>query len=391
MTSKKKPFLVKFFLFGTFVCLLGGLCFSYFKKEEAAPLVNRADVSLAFIKSHQNDDGFFEYEFDFVAGEATPWDNLIHQTQAAYILSLAEPESVEVVKALKAFETASSETNYGGRFVSFYAMQKDLVRPAYSSLGKRSAEAVATGFALLTLQNYEQASGDEKTFSKIKKEWMAGVTGFADDPVSSVPAALWYVMAELKQLRKNSAYSPLSILDRSFLNAAIQNEKPLSEEEYAFQVLAALKRYEQTGKEEFLRHTKTITDTFLKENAYGRDGMKNRCLLAMALRLSGEEAALSRARMEEELSFSFFILPNQEWISLGEGRSLYAPEIKEYAGAFIEGRSLPKTRIDLTAKCLWMMMAKEARASASVPREKGKNDPTEKENPKKDVSEKEGA
>jgi hypothetical protein len=359
MATKKKAVGRKFFLFSVLVCFFIGLCFSYFKKKEPPVEIDRVGLSEAFIKEHQKKDGFFEYEFDFVSGELTPWDNLIHQAQTAYVLSLISPSSSEVFKALKAFENSSLETNYGGRFLSFYAMRPELVRPAYSSLEKRGAEAVATGFALLTLQNYEQASADENTFATVKKDWLDGVTGFTDDPVSSVPSMLWYVMAELKQTRKNSAYSSLSILDRSFLNSAVQKEGLLSEEDYAFKVLAALKRYEQTKKETFLRYISFVTDSFLKKNAFGQDGMKNRCLLSMALRFSAKEEALSRAQIEEELSSSFFILPDQKWISLGGGRALYSPVIKDYAGSFIEGRSLPKIRIDQTAKCLWMMLSEK--------------------------------
>ena len=43
-------------------------------------------LSAHFLINQQQPDGFFKYEYDFITGNYTHWDNVIHQTRAGYAL-----------------------------------------------------------------------------------------------------------------------------------------------------------------------------------------------------------------------------------------------------------------------------------------------------------------
>ena len=57
-------------------------------------------------------------------------------------------------------------------------------------------------------------------------------------------------------------------------------------------------------------------------------------------------------QIEMTKNIAMQILPDQKVLQLVSGRSLIAPEIPRYAGAFINGLDRPDIRIDFTQHCL---------------------------------------
>ena len=44
-------------------------------------------LSVQYMMNQQKNDGFFNYEYNFITGNYTNWDNVIHQTRAGYVLA----------------------------------------------------------------------------------------------------------------------------------------------------------------------------------------------------------------------------------------------------------------------------------------------------------------
>jgi hypothetical protein len=65
---------------------------------------------------------------------------------------------------------------------------------------------------------------------------------------------------------------------------------------------------------------------------------------------------VARIGGELDKAFGMQILPRQDRIELGGGRYLYDPALAPFAGAFLNGRTRPATRIDFTQHCLLAMM-----------------------------------
>ncbi|NBQ85370.1 MAG: hypothetical protein EBU03_04530, partial [Methylophilaceae bacterium] len=80
---------------------------------------------------------------------------------------------------------------------------------------------------------------------------------------------------------------------------------------------------------------------------------KNPKNAALATRL------LTRVRQEMTKNIAMQITPDQKSLTLIGGRTLIAPEITRYAGAFINGLDRPQIRIDFTQHCLSAMIKSE--------------------------------
>ena len=92
-------------------------------------------LSVQYMLNQQKPDGFFNYEYNFITGNYTNWDNVIHQTRAGYVLAkyysflirnnidpaMAPVVRESVAKSLNGYVAASlSHQNMPGQLISFY-------------------------------------------------------------------------------------------------------------------------------------------------------------------------------------------------------------------------------------------------------------------------------
>jgi len=68
------------------------------------------------------------------------------------------------------------------------------------------------------------------------------------------------------------------------------------------------------------------------------------------------EKTMLRVKQEMDNNLRLQIRPGQKYIQMGPGRYLAAPEISDYAGAFLNGLHRPQVRIDATQHCLSAMV-----------------------------------
>jgi hypothetical protein len=129
-------------------------------------------------------------------------------------------------------------------------------------------------------------------------------------------------------------------------------------------VMASAMRYRATGDNRFLDFAAQQMRQFMDELKPKVKPWVNSCysvegLLAGAgvIADSGRyqklyETTMLRVRQEMEKNLRLQIRPDQKHIQMGPGRYLAAPEIPDYAGAFLNGLHRPQVRIDATQHCL---------------------------------------
>ena len=349
-------------------------------------------LSAQHLMNQQKPDGFFNYEYDFITGGYTNWDNVIHQTRAGYVLAkyysflirnkIAQPMAAQVkesvVKALRGYEAVSlAHQNIPGRMISFYYNQSgsallsfDQTQEAAESRKRQrvEAEAVSTAFALMTELTYWDATSD---------------ASFASERTAWRDALVFHLKEALKHPSSKNFFQPeiwlaLSIYNRlipddgetDVLLAQVDNlytgqyRQIRDTRDYSWDMAAAYIRYQKT-KNEYLVNFAVKQTTLLLESIYTQhDPSLNSCSLAYGLADAAlllakdqkfsrlEKTALGRSQLEYYSSLKHMILPDQTWISLGAGRTLHSQDFKRFAGAYVYGHHMPQTGIELSEMCM---------------------------------------
>ncbi|GEM_PF-3338300 len=357
--------------------------------QQPSKVLDYLSLSAHFLINRQQPDGFFKYEYDFITGNYSSWDNVIHQTRAGYTLMQyyvflvrnnidAPTASVALsatAKALNGYASASvAHKNMPGKLVSFYynkrAAAPDARKPsAKHRIQRLEAEIAATAFALMTETIYWRATSDN-TFAADRLQWRQALVYHTKQALKT-PAQknpfmpfVWQAFAVYAQIDPDDAEiaGMLPQIDDYFM-AAPRYMKDV--EDYTWDMMAANQRYQMTQKLSFANFAARQTTRLLETMYTQHDTTVNSCSLSLglveaSLILSGksgdfariEQTALGRSQLEYYSSLKYTILPNQTWITLGPGRTLHSQDFKRFAGASVFGMHTPRTNIGLVELCL---------------------------------------
>jgi hypothetical protein len=338
---------------------------------DAAEVAYRTNLAARYIASVQQVDGMFGYEYDFVSGKFLDRDNIVRQTGAGfgiaeYLKASGDQAFVEPVqRALTAFGSHSIATGTGK------AVSPD-AKPANARTG-------ATALALLTELFYFEQTRDNR-FADLRQAWLDGLRsmqlesgGFAENPEAKTESPYfngetWLALAHYVRLFPDDAAARDALARaESYLIGHYTNSPDLAF--FHWGMLAAAVRYETTREPRFIEYISMQGWLFVFYLRPDLNPQTNACYSveglaagARALRLADRTNDLAYAptvdRIERELAnaFEMQIMPGQMSMALGGGRYLVDSEMDARAGAFLNGRGKPQTRIDFTQHCLSAMM-----------------------------------
>ncbi len=390
--------------FKSAVCLILALCLSACpetaektEKGDEAPaaptkVLEYLALSAQYMLNQQKPDGFFNYEYNFITGNYTNWDNVIHQTRAGYVLAkyysflirnnispaMAPQIRESVTKALNGYASVSlSHRDMPGQLISFYYNKGGsvMLTPASSEAAteaqkrqRLNAEAAATAFALLAEITYWDATSD---------------TAFASEREKWRDALVFHLKERLEHPSANDFFQPEIWLALSVYNIMFPQDKEVDAlltktddlytgryrpvrdiRDYSWDMAAAYVRYQKTQSPYLINFAVKQTSLLLEDIYTQHDTTVNSCSLAYGLADASlvlgndasfsriEKTALGRSQLEYYSSLKYMILPEQTWISLGPGRTLHSQDFKKFAGAYVYGQHSPRTSLELSEMCL---------------------------------------
>lgn len=321
----------------------------------------------------QRKTGYFSYEFDFVSGSWSRADELVRQAGASYGLSeylLAHRDDItkEVVeKAIKAYRTNSVPFKEGKLLTENLDLSK--------------AETGATALALIGALQYAKATGDRQFDSDIQY-WKNGLVGLyhpqggfaggANDPEESpyFNGETWLALSIYAENYPNDEkVKPiLPAIDAAMIK--LYSKEP-DIGFFHWGLMATARRYEQTKDQKFIEFGAQQVNHFLTQMRPNFDEEVNSCYsvegmaaVLPVLQKDKKHASLTtrlQARLRQEMAknIGMQIISDQKTLVLTGGRTLTAPELPRYAGAFINGLDRPQIRIDFTQHCLSAMLKSE--------------------------------
>lgn len=390
--------------FKSAVCLSLALCLSACPKASektekgdeapAAPtkVLEYLALSAQYMLNQQKPDGFFNYEYNFITGNYTNWDNVIHQTRAGYVLAkyysflirnnispaMAPQIRESVAKALKGYAAASlTHKGIPGQLISFYynkggsvmlAPDRSEAATEAQKQQRLDAEAAATSFALLAEVTYWDATSDT-AFSSEREKWR--------------DALVFHLKERLKHPSAKNFFQPEVWLSLSVYNIMFPKDRDVDEllvktdelysgqyrpvrdiRDYSWDMAAAYVRYQKTQSPYLINFAVKQTSLLLEDIYTQHDTTLNSCSLAYGLADASlilgndaafsriEKTALGRSQLEYYSSLKYMILPEQTWITLGPGRTLHSQDFKKFAGAYVYGQHSPRTSLELSEMCL---------------------------------------
>ena len=330
----------------------------------------REVLAATYMGNIQRKTGYFSYEFDFVSGSWSRSDELVRQAGASYglgeyLLSHHDAIAKEVVeKAIKAYRTNSVPFKQGKLLTD----NRDL----------KKAETGATALALIGALQYAKAIGDHQFDTDIQA-WKSGLLGLYHPNGGFAGGA---ADAEESPYFNGETWLALSIYFESYPNDekvkvmlpaldAAMIKLYSAEPDIGFfhwGLMATARRYQQTKDERFVDFGVNQVNSFLTKlhpdfdeevnSCYSVEGMAAFLPVLQQSQPNQVLAArlLGRLRQEMQKNLGMQIAPGQKTLALIGGRTLAAPELPKYAGAFINGLDRPQIRIDFTQHCLSAML-----------------------------------
>lgn len=333
-------------------------------------LAERARLAISYIRSIQQADGFFLYEYDFVTGRGEYGGSEVRQAAAAFVLAeyagffLDQPAAESVELSLAGLGAVSVEFE-DGMVVSKSGVAAD-------------ADTGATAFALLAELTYFNATG-RTGFAEHRSGWLRALLqlqkpggGFRRRPGTEKEAdyyngETWLALAHYHRLFPDDARVTAALARADAY--LIDRYGPDPGRQFGhWGLMAGAYRYLTDGDARMLDFLTALSEKYLAELRPKLHREVNACSMvegfaaaAAAFSAAGvNEGLIERmaTRSEQELAnaFEMQLLPGQTRIDLGPDRYLAAPDIDDYAGAFLNGRSRPLTRIDVTQHCVSAMM-----------------------------------
>ena len=363
---------------------------AYTRPQQPDKVLDYLALSAHYLITQQQQNGFFKYEYDFITGGYTLWDNVIHQARTGYALmmyygflvrnnidsQLASTVLSAAKKALQGYADASvAHKGMPGELISFY--YNDAVPPAFETERKSEshkeqrleAEVAATAFALIAELYYWNYTSDT-TFAAKREQWRKALIHHANLALKKSARKnpsmtyIWNAAAFYAQIDPSDKEigELLPKIDSYFLNAPRYMKNI---DDYTWDMIAANQRYQMTQQTSFADFAARQTTKVLEDMYAQHDTTVNSCALSLGLveasliltGMSGdytriEQTALGRSQLEYYSSLKYTILPNQAWIALGPGRTLHSQDFKRFAGAMVFGLHKPQTNIGLIELCL---------------------------------------
>jgi len=332
------------------------------------------NLAAKHLLSRQLPDGYFRYEFDLVRGRWSSKNNLVRQAGAAYALAEylkhrdEQPIRAALGNALQAFSAASVSWGNG----KLLGEQGDA----------RKAKAGATALALIAGLWYRQVSGDPR-FDNDLHAWRSGLLAlrnpdglFFSYPGSSGESPysngeIWLALATHAQTfpQDQGVRAILPAVDEAVFERYGQRAEMGF---FHWGLMAAAVRYEVTSAPRLVDFTLTQLDAFLGElrpivnrksnSCYSVEGMVAAMQVLRKSNRAQKTQQILQARIEAEMekNAALQIPVGAREISLGDERKLHSPELKRFAGGFLNARDRPQVRIDATQHCLSAMLKQRA-------------------------------
>jgi UDP-N-acetylmuramoyl-tripeptide--D-alanyl-D-alanine ligase len=330
----------------------------------------RINLAATHMGRMQQEDGSFRYQFDFITARWSKDNNIVRQAGAGYalgeyMLTHRNPDTENQLRRAIHWYSRSSMEWKSGRLLTFDGNYK-------------KAKAGATALALISALYYRQVTAD-KGFDQDIHAWTRGLLelrnengGFSrrprkrkESPYSN--GEIWLALGiYLQQFPDDTqVIKTLEQIDEYFLK--YYSEKP-DIGFFHWGLMAAGERYKQTKNKRFVNFAVQQTNQYLKDmrprinpnsnSCYAVEGMA--AVLGM-LETFPEHSEFKRRLAERigkemDKNLTLQILPGQQQVILGAGRTLSAPEISTNPGAFLNGRLRPQIRIDATQHCLSAML-----------------------------------
>lgn len=377
---------------------------------------DRLRQAVEYLLASQAPSGFFVYDFDFLAGRSVESDNVVRQAGTAYILAeyhlyapdprvrlaieatLRKLDELSLPLGKSALQSALEQTRLLSVPIGRYKLRAALDRFGllYRTRGEGkvisqdgrylTAPTGATAVALLAELQYEQATGDQR-FGLLRAAWVKALVslripgrGFRMSPtlIDDTPfydGEAWLALAYYNE-RYPGDKTVAALLER--LDAALMARYATDVKTgfYQWGTMAAARRLKATSNQKFVGFIRAQAEAYLQ--APRRDPWRgnNTCAdieglatAATVLRAQGsvDGALLDRieARLKEEMETirPLQIPPGASRVDFGGGTHLVSPRLRDFSGAFLEGRFRPITRVDATAHCVSAMVKLASRGS----------------------------
>lgn len=336
----------------------------------ALPQTERIDLAATHLGRMQQSDGFFRYQLDFLTGRWSKDNNIVRQAGAGYalgeyLLAHRNPQTeIQLQRAIYSYGSSSMVWK-DGKLLTFEDNYK-------------KAKSGATALALISALYYRRSTGD-KRFDQDINAWVKGLLslrnpngGFSRRPRKSKESPysngeIWLALGTYIQQfpEDRRVLETLNQIDDYFL--AHYGDNP-DIGFFHWGLMAAEKRYQQTGERLFVDFAVRQTNQYLEEmrprinpnsnSCYAVEGMAAVLVMVSEFPEYSElhQRLVARINKEMEKNLALQITSEQKEIELGDGRVLAAPEIAGNAGAFLNGRQRPQIRVDATQHCLSAML-----------------------------------
>ena len=365
----------------------------------------RLQRAVDHLLASQLPSGLFLYDFDFVAGRPVETDNIVRQAGVAYILAeyylhardqrvrhaieaaLTTLGGLSLPIAKSSLQSALEQTGLLSLPVGRYKLRAGLERLGllYRASGDGkvispdgryvTALTGATAVALLAELQYYQATADDR-FGQMRSAWLKGLMslwiprrGFRISPgsIDDTPffdGEAWLALAYYNDLfpGDTGVAATLEALDAYLMTRYATD---ISTGFYQWGTMTAARRLKTTSNPVFLSFIRTQAQRFLeapRRNPWRGD---NSCsdveglataASVLGARKGGDGGLLERirARLDEEMekNRALQIPPNAQRLAFGEGIALTSPKLRDFSGAFLNGRFRPSTRLDTTGHCV---------------------------------------
>ncbi len=358
-----------------------------------------------YLLGSQLPSGFFRYDFDFLANKSVEGDNIVRQAGAGYILAEYYLQSrdrrvrLAIEATLKAsagrslpigksmWQSALEHTGLLSLPIGRYKLRAGLDRMSLLYLPKGGGKIIsqdgrygtaytgATAVALLAELQYYQATTDNR-FGDLRSAWVKGLMslwipgrGFriTPDSIDDSPffdGEVWLALAYHHELFPGD-HSVAALLKSlgGYLMKRYASE--VSTGFYQWGTMAAARRFAVTSDPRYLSFIRAQAQTFLgapRRNSWRGDNscaeMEGLATAARVLRAQkdpdGSLLERLQARIDEEMENNrgLQIPADGARMAFSDGVFLSSPKLREYSGAFLAGKFVPRTRIDDTLHCV---------------------------------------
>lgn len=334
----------------------------------------RAALAAGYLAFAGAPQGGFFYEYDFPSGLFTTDDNIVRQAGAGsalgeYLAGSGDLEHAGRMEEVLGFYESQSLAYEGGLIIS------DTGDPNDGNTG-------ATGLALLSELFYFEATGDE-SFAALRAGWLTALAalqrpdgGFARAPVGLGESPYyngeaWLALAHAARLfPEDEAIERMVVAADGYMITRYQSDPETGFVHWGLQSAAI--RYAETGAPHFAHFLTTVSEAFITEMRPSIAENSNSCSLvegiaAAALALDARDTApdlvallMERSTAEMAKNIELQIVTDQTRFDLADTRFYQDAAMPLFAGAFLNGRHVLKTRIDYTQHCLSALLKYEA-------------------------------